>query len=304
MHDGVLITGGSGLLAVNWAAALRERGPVTLGLHDRAVSLAGADARPLSLDSVDGVGRAIDAVGPRLVVHTAGLANVEACEENAGRAEAVNVAFALNVAIACASRSLPLIHVSTDHLFRGDEALAAEAHSVDAQNVYGRTKAAAERRVLEACPGALVVRTNFFGWGPRYRRSFSDTIIDALRHGDAVTLFTDVFFTPILAESLAIAAHELIDRQVRGIVHVVGDERLSKHEFGMRVAKRFQLDIGLIKTGRLADRPRLVPRPLDMSLSNNLARRLLGRPLGGVDAHLARLQEQERQGLARELQTL
>jgi dTDP-4-dehydrorhamnose reductase len=304
MHDGVFITGGSGLLAVNWAAALRERGPVTLALHERPVSLTGAGSRVFSLDSVDAVARAIDATEPRVIVNTAGLANVESCEEDPVRAEAVNVRIAVNLAIACADRSLPLIHVSTDHVFRGDEALASESHSVDAQNVYGRTKAEAERRVLEAYPGALVVRTNFYGWGPRYRRSFSDTIIDALRQGEAVALFTDVFFTPILAESLAIAAHDLIDRQASGIVHVVGDERLSKHEFGLRVARRFQLDAGLIKPGRLADRPLLVRRPLDMSLSNSLVRRLLGRSLGGVDAHLARLQEQEQQGLAVELQTL
>jgi dTDP-4-dehydrorhamnose reductase len=304
MRDAVLITGGSGLLAVNWAAALRGRGPVTLGLHERRVSLAGAGTHTLILDTVDDVGRAIDAVEPGVVVHTAGLANVESCEEDPGRAEAVNVQMAANVAVACASRALPLIHVSTDHVFRGDEALAGESHSVDAQNVYGRTKAEAERRVLAAYPAALVVRTNFHGWGPRYRRSFSDTIIDALRQGDAVTLFTDVFFTPILAESLAITAHDLIERHASGIVHVVGDERLSKHEFGLRLAKRFQLDAGLIRPGVLADRPLLVRRPLDMSLSNRLARRLLGRPLGDVDAHLARLQEQEQQGLARELQTL
>ena len=304
MRDGVFITGGSGLLAVNWAAALRERGPVTLGLHERSISLAGAGTYALSLGSVDDVGRAIDAVEPRIVVHTAGLANVESCEEDPVRARAVNVEIAVNVAIACASRALPLIHVSTDHVFRGAEALSEESHPVDPQNEYGRTKAEAERRVLEAYPGALVVRANFYGWGPHYRRSFSDSIIEALRQGEAITLFTDVFFTPILAEPLAIAAHDLIARQARGIVHVVGDERLSKHDFGLRVAKRFQLDAGLIRAGVLADRPLLVRRPLDMSLSNGLARRLLGRPLGNVDTHLARLQEQEQRGLARELHTL
>ena len=258
----------------------------------------------VSLDDVDTVERALDAVDPGVVVHAAGLANVESCEEDPASAEAANVVMAANVATACARRALPLIHLSTDHLFRGDEALLDESHPVAPQNAYARTKAGAERQVLELYPNALVVRTNFYGWGPRHRRSFSDTIIDALRQGDAVTLFTDVFFTPILAESLAIAAHDLIERQARGIVHVVGDERLSKHEFGLRVARRFQLDAGLIRPGLLADRPLLVRRPLDMSLSNSLARQLLGRPLGDVDAHLARLQEQEQQGLAGELQTL
>lgn len=304
MSGGILITGGSGLLALNWAAAMRGRTAVTLGLHERAVSLGGVASHAVALDTVDTVGRGLDTVGPSVVVHTAGLANIEACEADPFRAEAVNVTLATNVAAACASRALPLIHVSTDHLFRGDEALTAETHAVNPQNTYARTKADAERRVLDIHPAALVVRTNFYGWGPRYRRSFSDTIVDALRQGRSLTLFTDVFFTPILAESLALAAHDLLDRQIRGIVHVVGDERLSKHEFGLRVARRFGLDEGLIAPGRLADRPLLVRRPLDMSLSNSLARRLLGRTLGEIDTHLARLQEQEHGGLAEELQAL
>lgn len=304
MSGGILITGGSGLLGLNWAAAMRGRMPVTLGLHARAVLPGGVGSHAMALDTADTVGRGLDAVGPDVVVHAAGLASIEACEADPPRAEAVNVTLATHVAAACATRAIPLIHVSTDHLFRGDEALTAETQAVDPQNAYARTKADAERRVLDIHPAALVVRTNFYGWGPRYRRSFSDTIIDALRQGRALTLFTDVFFTPILAESLALAAHDLLGRQTRGIVHVVGDERLSKHEFGLRVARRFGLDEGLIGPGRLADRPLLVRRPLDMSLSNTLALGLLGRPLGDVDSHLARLQEQEHGGLAGELQTL
>lgn len=302
MGDGVFITGGSGLLGLNWALALRDRMPVTLGLHRRQVSLNGVQGRVVDLDA--GLDPALEEVNPGVVVHTAGLTNVEACERSPAAARAANVAIAAGVARACARRNLPLIHVSTDHLFRGDHPLADEARTVDAQNEYGRSKAEAERQVLDAHPGALVVRTNFYGWGPSYRRSFSDTIIDALRREEPVTLFTDVIFTPMLAEKLALAAHDLLDRHARGIVHLAGDERLSKYAFGLRVARQFQLDATLIHAGRLADRPQLVRRPLDMSLANDRARALLGRSLGDVDAHLRRLQEQEHCGLAGELQSL
>ena len=49
---------------------------------------------------------------------------------------------------------------------------------------------------------ALIIRTNFFGWGTSYRQSFSDFVIDNLRKGNNITLFNDVFYTPILIETL------------------------------------------------------------------------------------------------------
>jgi dTDP-4-dehydrorhamnose reductase len=101
---------------------------------------------------------------------------------------------------------------------------------------------------------------------------------------------------------LSHAVHDLVRLAAKGVVHVSGDERLSKYDFGLRVAQRFRLDAGLIKPGLLADRPDLARRPHDMSLSNAHASRLLGRRLGGVDGHLARLYEQEQLGLAREIQ--
>lgn len=302
MSGSVLITGGSGLLALNWAAAVRARMRVTLALYDREIQLAGVAAQYASLDSVDDVLRTLDAIGPDVVVHTAGLTSVELCEADEPLARHVNVDLAGHVAAACARRGLPLIHISTDHLFTGDQPLTTEDDPVEPQNAYARTKAEAERRVLDLCPDALVVRTNFYGWGPRYRRSFSDTIIDTLRQGAPLTLFVDVFYTPILAEALSRAVHDLVRRHATGIVHVAGDERISKYDFGLRVARRFQLDTGLVQPGRLADRPALAPRPLDMSLSNARACRLLGRPLGSVDAHLDRLWEQEQLGMAQEVQ--
>lgn len=171
-------------------------------------------------------------------------------------------------------------------------------------NVYGQTKAEAELRVQENHPDVLVMRANFYGWGTRYRRSFSDAIIESLRSGKELTLFTDVFYTPILAEAAASAAHDLIESKVSGIVNVVGDERISKYEFGIKLAKEFDLDASLVRPGLLGDKVALVQRPHDMSLSNQKACELLGRKLGCVAEHLARLHQQEQSGLAREIRRL
>jgi dTDP-4-dehydrorhamnose reductase len=143
-------------------------------------------------------------------------------------------------------------------------------------NVYAQTKLAAEAAVLAACPDAIVARTNFFGWGLPYRKSFSDTILEALFSGHEIGLFSDAYFTPILMRPLIDTTHALIERGSQGVFHVVGNERISKYDFGLRLAKSFNLDAGLIKPTSLAARRDLAPRPLDLSLSNKKIRDVLG----------------------------
>lgn len=304
MKQRILITGGSGLLALNWALALRNRYLVTLGLHEREIALAGAQIRKIDLESVDNLIRTIETVQPQIVIHSAGLTSVEKCEDEPDLAKRINVELAVNVAKACAKLGLPLVHISTDHLFAGVASLVEETCPVQPINVYGRTKAEAETRVLEAHPTAMVIRTNFYGWGTSYRHSFSDVVIEALRAGKELTLFQDVFYTPILVETAAQAVHDLIDLKASGIFHVVGDERISKYEFGLKLAQEFNLDARLIKPGKIADQASLVQRPQDMSLSNQKICKLLGRKLGGVGEHILMLHHQEQNGLAQELQKL
>jgi dTDP-4-dehydrorhamnose reductase len=304
MASNVLITGGSGLLALNWAATIRNRCSVVLGLHERSVALPGVHAQKIDLESANAIARTIEAGRFDLVVHAAGFTSVEECEAKPDLARHVNVTLANNVAKASADAGVPLAHISTDHLFRGDEALVDETCPTAPQNTYGRTKAEAERQVIETNPRALVIRTNFYGWGSSYRHSFSDTILGALRSGKEMALFEDVFYTPILIEVLAEAVLELVDRKASSIYHVVGDERLSKFEFGLKIAERFGLDAALIKPVLMANQASLVQRPFDMSLSNQEACSMLGRVFGSVDEQIARLRQQEQNGLAQELHRL
>ncbi|RTY34221.1 SDR family oxidoreductase [Chlorobium phaeovibrioides] len=304
MKPRILVTGGSGLLAINWAIMLRDSYSVVLALHDRIIDLAGVETTKLNLDSVDDLVCAFDTLKPDIVVHTASLTSVEKCESSPTLAQFVNVELASNVAKASAIYGLPLVHISTDHLFQGVESLLDEPSAISPVNVYGRTKADAESRVLDICPGAMVIRTNFYGWGTRYRHSFSDVIINALRSGKALTLFHDVFYTPILIEELVLVVHQLLEMHESGVFHVVGDERISKFEFGMKLAREFSLDTSLITSGSFADQASLVQRPHDMSLSNQNVCKLLGRKLGDVNSHLSRLHLQEKNGLAQKLQEL
>jgi dTDP-4-dehydrorhamnose reductase len=300
----VLITGGSGLLGLNWAAATRSQSEVHLGIHFRKVSLRGTVASPIDINSLDCAVRYLDLLQPDLVVHAAGLTSVEQCEANYSLAFHQNVTLARNISQACNKLHIKLVHISTDHLFEGFCPFIDEGATPHPRNVYGKTKAEAELAVLQSDPNSLVIRTNFFGWGTSYRSSFSDYIVQSLRSGRPIKLFEDVFYTPILAESLALIAAQLVGINQSGVVNLGGDTRISKFDFGVRLAEAFGLDKSLISPVKFVSRSDLVTRPLDMSLSNKYATTLLGAPGSSLDSDILRLRQQEEQGLAKELSVL
>jgi dTDP-4-dehydrorhamnose reductase len=301
MRPTVVVTGGSGLLALNWAVVRRSTERVVLCLHRRSVTLAGVQARFVRTDSVDSVDELLRDTRADIVIHTAGMTNVDACEARPDDAYAANVVLAETVAEAARRHGCVLVHISTDHLFGGASGIITETTEPTPTNVYGRTKAEAEQRVLNAHPEAIVVRTNFYGWGPPHRPSFSDTILQSLRGGRTISLFDDVRYTPILVDALIVAVHDLIAAGGSGVFNVSGDDSLTKHDFGQRVARRFSLDATLIDRGSLADQPQLAPRPRNMSLSNRKLAAVLGRDVGGVNAHLDVLFGLESEGRPHEL---
>ena len=304
MKEKILITGGSGLLALNWAATMREKLNITLGLHDRKVNLKDTKSILLDLDSKEALTKVFEELQPQLVIHAAGLTNIEACEANPPLAKYINVDLTKNLVMACANLNIPMVYLSTDHLFSGNESLIDEDFPVSPLNVYAKTKVEAEACVQNTYPEALIIRTNFYAWGTSYRHSFSDLVINNLRAGKKISLFKDIYYTPMLVESLVDAVHELVKKKAQGIFNVVGDDRISKYDFGLKLAREFSLDNSLIDEGKIIDRTSLVNRPHDMSLSNEKVTNFLGVKIGGLDQHILKLKAQEVSGLAKELQAL
>jgi len=304
MKSNMLITGGAGLLALNWAQLMRGQFNIYLVLHKRNVKLSGTTASHFQLSSIEEIQENFEYLKPQVVVHTAGLTSIEACESNPELANHINVNLAENMAKVCEKLNIPLVHISTDHLFSGTEQNVDEGHPIAPQNIYAKTKAEAEIRVLDSYPDALVVRTNFFGYGPTYRASFSDMIINKLSEKSKLTLFQDVFYTPVFSGVLVQAVHDLVRAKVSGIFNVVGDERLSKYEFGMKLAESYGLDKSYILKGDFLNQSNLVRRPSDMSLSNEKVCKVLGRKMGSVEEQLKMLHQQYETGYAREIQVL
>jgi dTDP-4-dehydrorhamnose reductase len=300
----ILLTGGSGLLSVNWFYSKNNEYIVYLGLNERKIHLDNCEVIFLDFFSEESLMKQIDSLNPSIIIHTAGLTSVEKCENNPELAFHINVEISSMVANVTKRLGIRLVHISTDHLFEGNVSMLTEEAPRKAINIYGKTKALAESKIEEINPEALIIRTNFYAWGPSYRKSFSDYIIESLRNKKFISLFDDVYYTPILAENLINTVHELLKKNEKGIFNIVSDDRISKYDFGLLIAEEFGLDKSYIERCSLQSKSNLVRRPYDMSLSNQKIKELLCRNLGTVKQHIAKLHEQEFETKTKNIQLL
>ncbi len=294
MKKKIMFFGGSSLLALNWANKIYKSWEVVLLKHKRNISFQHAKIMELEKISKSSIKEIINKVKPHVVVNCAAITEVEKCEKEKDNARLVNTTLPDIIAHTCKLMKIKFVHISTDHLFNGEKSFYLEDNPISPLNNYGITKGKAESKVLNKNSNALLIRTNFFGWGTSYRDSFSDRIIKSLRDSKVIKLFSDVYFTPIYIGELVNIIHMLIDKNKQGIFNVVSKERISKFEFGIKIAKAFKYPLTLISPISIEEIKFLVTRPKDMSLSTLKILDEINFQTKGIENQILDLQNEEK----------
>jgi len=279
----VLIIGGSGLLGSNWAIKWKDRYNILLGINKRFIEIEGTKSIYIDFKDEKIIRDILKKNKVDILINCSGLTNVEKCEENKELADFVHSHLCEVFSKLCTSLEVKQIHISTDHLFDGSKKYVDEDCIPKPLNNYGKTKLISEKMVSKFNPSALIIRTNFFGKGPSYRRSFSDLILDNICKNESVNLFDDVFFTPIYINELIEIIENLLLKDLFGVFNVVGDERLTKYDFGLKIASEIGVNQSLVKKTFFSERNDLVKRPFDLSLSNKKIRKSISIPIKSLN---------------------
>jgi dTDP-4-dehydrorhamnose reductase len=253
--------------------------------------MSGVDLRDL-----DAARSTVERLRPQSVIHCAAATNVDWCEKFPAEAEVLNVAAAHALAETAAGIDAKFLHISTDSVFDGARGGYREEDAAVPVNIYARSKLRSEQEVLRACPEAIVARVTIHGWNAQPKFSLSEWVLSGLRAGKDVPGFTDVYFSPILANDLAEILLAMLDHSLSGVYHVVGAERTSKYEFARSLASAFGLDPGMVKPALLRDAKMPAPRPLDISLDTTKIAQALGRKMPNVAAGLRKFHALQEQG--------
>ncbi len=280
----IYITGGNGLLATNLAQYLNlHKIKLSLRKYENLIPNAEydlVDSRNYSL-----VKSKILDFKPHVIIHTAGMTDIEKSEKFPKLAYESNVKYSRELARISSLIGCKFIYISTDHLFNDENRYNSETSLTTPLNIYAKTKLLSEKAVLKENKKSIILRTNFFDWGPLNKLSFLDNIYNNLSIGKKIYLFDDVYFNPVSIKILSEVIEKLIRSKKSGIFNITSNKSISKFIFGQKIANIFKLDKNLIVPISIKDK-KLVIRPKNLSLSNKKITKLLDYNFSSIDKML------------------
>jgi dTDP-4-dehydrorhamnose reductase len=300
----VAIVGAGGVLGAKLVQQLVARGTDEIFAFTHAAAIpAIVEAKsprihwsPLDLTDRAAVTMALDRIKPGVVINSAAMTNVDACESHRDEALAVNGHGPRHLAEACVQLGAALVHVSTDYVFPGTEDQPGpyvEGSAVRPVSHYGWTKLQGEQAVEEVCAGRvpwLVARTALvYGQVPGGRANFVTWLAGELRAGRRVRVVHDQVNTPTLADDLAQVLVKLSERGTEGYIHVAGPDLLTREGWARAIAEYFRLDQGLIDIVSTDELNQPARRPLRSGLRSNRTHEWEGVTLRGVRGGLEAL---------------
>jgi dTDP-4-dehydrorhamnose reductase len=260
-----MVTGAAGLVgravAQDWSAA-----------GDRIV---GFDHAALDITNEREVNAAIDREHPEVLVNCAAWTDVDGCELDPERAQAVNARGPDLLARACRRAGVLLITISTDYVFDGEkDGFYTQRDQPNPQSVYAVSKLAGERLAQIAWARTIIVRSGYiFGHGGT---NFLSSLIERARRSEKLRAINDSFGTPTYAPHLASRLRQLAHLDLPGIYHVVNSGAGASFEDFARLALADAgLDTNLIEGVSMRTLTRPAPRP-----RNSRLRCLLSESLG------------------------
>ena len=228
----VLITGGSGALGQSLRKIFRNSFCPT---HTE-----------MDLTDAKSVDKTVLSYNPNTLIHAAALVGIRECEENKQKAWLTNVEGTQNIinTLKKMNNNCYLIYISTACIFAGEnKKFYTEDGIPSPKNYYSLTKLGGEI-VVRQYDNACIIRTNFV---PKGQWKYSKA-------------FTDRFGTYLFTDNAAKGIHDVWEERKTGIVHIVGDKRMSMYEVALLAGSK---NVGKM-TLKEYEGP---PLTVDMSLS-------------------------------------
>ena len=254
----ILISGATGTLGRAFARICERRNLACHVLSRQEMDI----ADPASVEA------AIVRYKPWAIVNAGGYVRVDEAETDAERCLRENTQGPTVLALAAIRHGLRFMTFSSDLVFDGRlERAYVESDAAAPLGVYGRSKADAERRVLDADPQALVIRTSAF-FGPWDRHNIVTQAIDALADGRGFTAPADGVVSPTYVPDLVDACLDLLIDKECGIWHLSNGEAMRWPELIRRACAAAGIDAAGLEERSTADLGMLAARPVNSALSS------------------------------------
>ncbi|SDF57542.1 dTDP-4-dehydrorhamnose reductase [Methanolobus vulcani] len=288
----ILITGSNGFLGSNLVSYFMKKNRYEIYCTSRnPLKVRNSNTIYGDLREISFVKNLFEQIKPDVVINTVSLVDLDLCEENPSLAYDLTVKTGRNIAQCASEYNSRLAYISTDHLFDGNKSMYTEKEKTNPVNQYGKMKFEAENVSCKYNEDTIVIRTNFFGWSHiNHPDTFGEWVYKSLKSKKAINLFTDYYFTPIEVTYLAEAIEKAIEKDITGVLNIVGSQRCSKYEFGMKLADLAGMDKSLINPCSLNDGIMTLKtkRQQDLSMSSEKYKALFGHSLPDLNENILR----------------
>lgn len=270
----ILVTGSNGLLGQKLVYKLKNHNTyqliATARGENRLVNKDGYVYETMDITNQQEVDAVITKHKPDVIINTAAMTNVDACEtekENALNMNTRSVAYQVQ-ALEKLRKTDPsynphYIHLSTDFIFDGTHGPLDESEKPNPLSYYAETKLEAENIVMASSLKWAIARTVLV-YGIVDNMSRSNIVLwvkGNLEQGKVINVVDDQFRTPTLAEDLADGCILIAEKGASGIYNISGKDYMSILELANRVADYYKLDKSLIKPSKSADIKQPAKRP-------------------------------------------
>ena len=249
----ILITGSNGLLGQKIVGQLFKNNidflATSLGNNRNSIC---PNDRYIELDitNQNQINEVVEAYLPTVIINTAAMTNVDACEVNESECQKINVDAVRYLLAVSKSINAHLIHLSTDFVFDGENGPYREDDERNPLSVYALSKVNSENLLLNDTYQKWAILRTIIVFGEGENLSRSNIVLwakDVLEKGQPLSIVDDQFRAPTWADDLAWACIETAKREVKGVFHIAGPEIFSIYELDKRVAIYFQHDFSAIE---------------------------------------------------------
>lgn len=226
----ILLCGGGGQLAREFGAFLKTVRP--------DIEVSAPKKEELDITSADDLRRAVQVVSPDIVINTAAYHKVDECESNVRRTFDVNAYGASVVSMIAHEYNIRSVHISTGFVFDGiKNEPYVESDEPNPINMYGHSKALAEKLIRLIDPSAYIIRTNglygvYSGANTKGGAgNFVDLVVRNAQSGNDMEMVCDQRLTPTYTRDFVGAAVGLfLSNREGGIYHISNSGLTSWYE--------------------------------------------------------------------------
>jgi dTDP-4-dehydrorhamnose reductase len=276
----LLITGASGFLGYHLCQIAPSKYQVYGTYFRHCLDIANVNLSKLDLTKINELKTLFETIKPDAVIHTAAASKPNFCQTHPHKSYLINVTTSENIALLCGQDHIPCVFTSTDLVFDGLNAPYNEHSPVSPISIYGQHKAIAEQKMFQIYPKIALCRMPLmFGKATPCAHSFMQPFMAKIKGGEELSLFSDEFRTPVSANTAAKGLLLTLEKQISGLIHLGGKERISRYNFGLLMAEVFNLSTNTIKPCSQKDVTMAAPRSPDVSMDSSYAFSLGYQPL-------------------------